>query len=248
MAPPDFSSLGYWETRFLGGHEPSSGFEWLSTPSALQQLVLEWHSSLPATSSFPPKILHIGSGTSSLSNSLRTWLSPSIPPINILNVDYSPTAVVWGKAKEVEEFGEAQQEGEGMSWGVVDLLDPVQLQQVLATTSSASPWSLIIEKSTSDALSCGPLLDNGVVEPLTILARNLARIAPEGGTWLALSYSSDRFPKENLEGHWVVEKVVKVSARSGREGKEGEGETKVGVPVVEHGIYVLKRTGKVVEV
>ena len=66
---------------------------------------------------------------------------------------------------------------------------------------------------------------------------------------MALSYSSDRFPKENLEGYWVVEKVVKVSARSGREGKEGEeGETKVGVPVVEHGIYVLRRTVKVVGV
>lgn len=131
-----------------------------------------------------------------------------------------------------------------MSWGVVDLLDPLELQQVLDTTSSTSPWSLIIEKSTSDALSCGPLLEG--IEPLTVLARNLGRISPEGGTWLALSYSSDRFPKENLEGYWVVEKVVKVSARSGREGKAGE--EKVGVPVVEHGIYVLKRTGKAVEV
>lgn len=76
----------------------------------------------------------------------------------------------------------------------------------------------------------------------------MARVCREGATWLALSYSSDRFPRENLGGLWDVERVVKVKARSGREDKEEEEGAKekvvVGVPMVEHGIYVLRRTGR----
>ncbi|KAI0094268.1 hypothetical protein BDY19DRAFT_912032, partial [Irpex rosettiformis] len=142
-------------------------------------------------------------------------------------------------------------------------------------------FGIVVDKSTSDAISCGedisfgketlttdthhlsihPMLlklvsqiDDGtslVLEPLEILAVHLASLVEPGGLWIALSYSSHRFPfltvKENGEDKtrrdgpklldasrfWEVEKVEQVDALSGGN---------VYAPTVQHHLYMLRRT------
>jgi hypothetical protein len=290
---PEYATKSYWENRFTSpSAEPPTGFDWLAPPSVFQDLLLE---SLAATDPShldladqsipsPPRILHIGSGTSNLSFELREWLclsstdlpSPSrpsrilpssIPPSAITNVDFSPAAISWGRAREMSRFEAfSAAPNESMVWQVVDLLSPSDLVSTLPSPSI--PYSIIIEKSTSDALSCGhplplPPLPNfsahlsaptsplasssastsvSLLPPIQVLARNLALVTRPSSIWLAMSYSLYRFSDpELLGGLWDVVRCVEVDAPV-EEGKEG-GEV-VGRPTVKHGIWVLRRTAK----
>lgn len=238
--PPDFSSLTYWTHRFTSV-EPPTGFEWLSPPSSLYALFVS-HLNHPASE---PRVLHIGSGTSSLSNELRSWVEEKgLEAGRVVNVDYSDVAVEWGRAREVETFGseQGQEHKERMGWAVVDLLSASSVQGLLSKEEEDNNhdlFTLIIEKSTSDALSCGPLIAPDNTEPLLVLARNLALVSAPGAVWLAMSYSLMRFDESVLGGWWEIEEVVRVPV-------EDKEDAAVGRPIVEHGIWVLRRTRKVV--
>lgn len=56
---------------------------------------------------------------------------------------------------------------------------------------SGGGWDLIIDKSTADAISCGPLIDD--VEPINVLCNNLAEVTRKGTRWISTSYSPTRF-------------------------------------------------------
>ena len=158
--PPQFSSKSYWDSRFAS--EPGS-FDWLLPASALDSLLRSTLASCPLSN---PQILHIGCGTSWLSFHLRAHVGK---PDQVLNLDFSETAVELGRIKEAdiyaedeiggravlssaEEWRKGQSEREGMRWATADLLDFSSL--VSATGSSAPQFSLILDKSTSDAIAC----------------------------------------------------------------------------------------------
>lgn len=79
----------------------------------------------------------------------------------------------------------------------VDMLDIVSLKGV-----TEGQWDLVIDKSTADAISCGPSItrptsalssETHSVPPLEVLCDNLARVTRKGGRWLSISYSATRF-------------------------------------------------------
>ena len=57
--------------------------------------------------------------------------------------------------------------------------------------NSGDGWDLIIDKSTADAISCGPPI--GDIEPINVLCSNLAKVTKKGTRWISISYSSTRF-------------------------------------------------------
>ncbi|KAF2197496.1 hypothetical protein GQ43DRAFT_466372 [Delitschia confertaspora ATCC 74209] len=100
-----------------------------------------------------------------------------------------------------------------MHWSFADLLSPSSLLSVC----QPSTYSLIVDKSTSDSISCADdivvplpypfytptsnpppskthLISREPVHPLHVLAIHLALVIKPGGRWIALSYSEDRFP------------------------------------------------------
>ena len=56
---------------------------------------------------------------------------------------------------------------------------------------SEGRWDLIIDKSTADAISCGPLIDE--IEPINVLCNNMAEVTKTGTRWISISYSPTRF-------------------------------------------------------
>jgi EEF1A lysine methyltransferase 4 len=98
-ATPSFESRQYWDSRFT--KSPQS-FDWLVPPSVLIPPLLTALSHDTPPSSSSTSILHIGCGTSSLSNLLRRHA----PPSTILNVDFSRRAIELGIQREREEFAD----------------------------------------------------------------------------------------------------------------------------------------------
>lgn len=206
--PPSFGSQEYWDARFSSNTEP---FEWLEAPTALDASIDE---ALGLNSENHPEILHIGCGTSLLSFHLRLHVADAK---QIHNLDYSNVAVALGQKRERKLAGADPSIGDithptYMRWDIVDLLDHNSLLHVC----SRSAYSLIIDKSTSDAISCaddiyvprpfpvtldpynptalGSTSTNEPIHPLYIMAVNLALVAKPGARWITLSYSDDRFP------------------------------------------------------
>ncbi|WWD18294.1 hypothetical protein CI109_102744 [Kwoniella shandongensis] len=66
-------------------------------------------------------------------------------------------------------------------------------------TGDDTPFNLIIDKSTSDAISCSsplPILSHdpkAPTDPVHRLVYNLSRVVPKGGRWLSVSYSDSRY-------------------------------------------------------
>ena len=156
---PQFSSKSYWQDRFTTS--PGT-FDWLLPASTLDPLLRTILSSNPHPT---PQILHIGCGSSWLSFHLRAHVES---PPQVLNVDFAEAAVELGRRKEAdlyrdeearedvlsscEAWGRDGEEKRGMRWTVADLLDFASL--AAAAGSSGPQFSLVIDKSTSDAIAC----------------------------------------------------------------------------------------------
>jgi hypothetical protein len=68
-------------------------------------------------------------------------------------------------------------------------LDALDLSDL--RNKSEGGWDLIIDKSTADAISCGPLIDD--IEPINVLCNNMAEVTKKGTRWISISYSPTRF-------------------------------------------------------
>lgn len=216
------------------------------------------------------RVLHIGSGTSDLSFALRRGRDRTVDrenesgtlDLDITNVDYSQAAVEWGMDRERALFGDVC-----MRWETLDLLDGAAAwwrrgEEGQGQEEGLGMFDVVLDKSTADAMACGepvkvsssgPDADEAEVHPVEVLALNLARVVVPGGLWISLSYSAWRFDflKDTRQGQgqgvgtlWGIERVENVEAKSGVEGTEKEG--LVGVPVIEHRLYVLRRSDIVV--
>ncbi|KAJ4987963.1 hypothetical protein SVAN01_06538 [Stagonosporopsis vannaccii] len=200
---PEFGSQDYWNQRFTTSTSP---FDWLSAPEALDPLVTE---ALSALDKDEPQILHVGCGSSLLSQHLKTHVKS---PKQVHNVDYSSVVIDAEQKRELEVEG--GNEGACGRWDAVDLLDHASLVK----TCGHGIYSVIVDKSTSDAISCADdvvcrlpyavnlnrrIASDGQVDieskempvyPLQLMAVHLALVAKPGAKWISLSYTSDRYP------------------------------------------------------
>ena len=199
---PSFGSQEYWDQRFTKETAP---FDWLSSPDALDPFIRE---ALQDVEDVKPQILHIGCGSSLLSHHLQNHVEV---PQQVHNVDYSKVVI---EAERKRELALRKDVNACMRWDAVDLLGHASLVQ--ACTRGA--YSIVIDKSTSDAISCAkdvvcpipyPITITkevtgsrrvGVepkeipIHPLHIMAVHLALVAKPGARWISLSYTSERYP------------------------------------------------------
>ncbi|CAE6457179.1 unnamed protein product [Rhizoctonia solani] len=235
---PDYSSHAYWQSRF----QNETHFEWLGPGDIILPHVARAFGQVPNINynegsdrwskvpdqpfngPGPKKILHIGSGTSQLSLVLRFLVSA-----RIINIDFEQSCLTQLRQSELTEYGDIKMEYEQL-----DMLDWEQVQTRLGEEAKV----LIIDKSTSDAISCGPdkcsPFSTSPISPVQILALHLAALSAPGSTWIILSYSTTRF--DDIGEFWNVETREKVIAESGQT-REG-----VCAPDVWHTLYVLRRT------
>ncbi|KZT74991.1 hypothetical protein DAEQUDRAFT_720195 [Daedalea quercina L-15889] len=294
--PSDYHLQSFWERRF----QTEPHFEWLGDgqDTLIPQLRAFLCTGLtpteyqPSDSEVrPPRLLHIGAGNSTLSEHVRsaydevyghsTW-DESI----IVNLDFSEAAVQNGRQAEIcRTRGDS---GNGMRWVQADVLQWGDLAALvdwqggpggsddakLARGREGERFTVVLDKSTSDAIACGEdivlttssswchpavrkiIESSGIsemkLEPVHLLALNLAALVGPGGVWIIVSYSSSRvsFLEKESGGrigtirtglYWSLDQHDTVDAPTGQ-GKEG-----VYAPPVQHHVYVLRRNGSRLE-
>ncbi|KAH9944256.1 uncharacterized protein BXZ73DRAFT_96749 [Epithele typhae] len=240
--PPDYESQAYWNARF----EDERHFEWLGdgADTLLPILRTDLLASLSSARSPappcltsptvdpaaraqpPPRLLHIGAGTSSLSERLRELyhelFGPAVDERALVHADYAAGLVARRRAAELARGGR-------MRWACVDALDWAQAQALLEGGVGGRAFAAVVDKSTSDAVSCGedlafgaptsrarlhPALRRGpsaggaaglVLEPMALFALHLAALVRPGGLWIALTFSAARFEfLVDAAHHYVV--------------------------------------------
>jgi EEF1A lysine methyltransferase 4 len=152
---PSYDAVEYWDAKYRREQDP---FDWLLPAHSLREALNTalTDCAKPDNTVPGPRILHIGSGTSLLSFSLRTL----VDDVSLVHhVDFSSEAVEWGR--ELEESmlrlanpGSPVPDSEKrMKWMQASLLSTHSLLQAGCEPSS---YSLIVDKSTADSVACGP--------------------------------------------------------------------------------------------
>jgi hypothetical protein len=246
---PSFGDLEYWNRRFT----KEDAFEWLADFTVLEPWLKR-----EITGRSCPQVLHIGCGSSALSMQLRDLVGS---PQQIHNVDYSEVVVEKNRQREHKLLCSSKASTEPCRWSTLNLLS---VSQVLDFRKSGKGYDMIVDKSTSDAISCSEdvlvalpyhFKTNGSsqvsqpterkVYPLHVLAVNLAFLARPGCSWVVLSYSADRFSYWN-DGHnaegmphpselWRLERHEKIE-------QSPDPDDTVHRPPVMHHLYILRRT------
>ncbi|OCH87461.1 hypothetical protein OBBRIDRAFT_796167 [Obba rivulosa] len=267
--PPEYQLASYWDDRFK--HEQH--FEWLGdgSDSILPHLEAYLRSTMIAPHVFPPRLLHIGAGSSTLSERIletyRQVLRDNVDGRLIVNMDFSEVSVRQGE--EVE--GKRRLESERMQWVQADALKWSDLLTLADGQNAEGYFAIIVDKSTSDAISCAddiplksspdlhPLLRSYVEEsilptgepmflhPVGLLALHLASLVRPGGIWISLSYSSSRFafldhPVENDMGSIHPGVFWALERVEGVEAPSGQQKTGINAPNVLHQVYIMRRT------
>lgn len=266
--PPEYHLESFWDDRF----KKEDHFEWLGDgsntilPPIRKYLQTEYARQ-------PPRVLHIGAGTSTLSGDILKLYKDHFRDGEfeeglVVNTDYSEVAVERGKSSHEENDKQIR-------WEKTDLMLWEEIRSLKRAQEHEAPFEIVVDKSTSDAISCneniklvGPkttrsdacppisnYFANGsdrmmALEPVELLALHTAALVRPRGIWIALSYSKYRFHfLEQLveedkcrevaaSRYWELEEVVGVDAPSGSR-KEG-----VFAPVIQHYVFVLRRTDR----
>ncbi|KAI0824988.1 hypothetical protein BC628DRAFT_1320827 [Trametes gibbosa] len=268
--PPDYELQSYWQKRFVD----ESHFEWLGDGKEtilphIRAYLLGQQSTSGGKSSTPARLLHIGAGTSSLSERLRELYidvyGNDVDERQIVNADFVEE-LVEGKRK-AEEVRAGNSLRKGMQWVCADALNWPDLHRLVESDSDL--FDMVIEKSTSDAISCGEDVSFGQAStsaglhpafskylethpekvinfsPVEVFAIHLASLVRPGGLWVALTFSSNRFPflslSENCErmsprgaDYWSLERVVAADAPTGAQ-------KDVHAPAVQHSVCLIRR-------
>jgi hypothetical protein len=250
---PSFGDLEYWNKRFT----KEENFEWLADFTVLEPC-LKRAVAERSGSRERPQVLHIGCGSSALSMQLRDLVDS---PQQIHNVDYSEVVVEKNRQREHELLSASKASTELCRWSTLDLLS---MTQVLEFAKLGKGYDVIVDKSTSDAISCSEdvfvelpyrISTNsssrvsrpfkGTVYPLHVLAIHLAYLARPGSAWVILSYSADRFSywKDDITTGvlphpsqlWSLERHEKIE-------QSPDPNDTVHRPPVMHHLYILRRT------
>ncbi|KAH9835916.1 uncharacterized protein C8Q71DRAFT_763951 [Rhodofomes roseus] len=286
--PSEYHLQSFWEQRFTT--EPH--FEWLGDgqetllPRLRTFLCAEAASRAHRTANTPPRLLHIGAGSSTLSQRIleayeESYGQASWDESTIVNLDFSEVAVQNGQQAEIARTQEGA--GRSMRWVQADVLQWGDLAPLVDWRHglgdvNGGPFALVVDKSTSDAIACGedivltaspsrchpaiqrhiPTSDipGGRVDPVALLALNLAPLVRPGGLWIILSFSSSRVSflgrrdTKNTRSsmtldpalYWSLEEHDTVDAPTGLS-KEG-----VHAPPVQHHVYILRRSSKLLDI
>jgi hypothetical protein len=215
--PPEYADRSFWEARFT----KEQHCEWLGAGEPLLKYVRAHLEALRRSKPDNiPTTLHIGAGTSLMSESILDLYERLgyTDGMAIMNTDFAAEAIA--KAKRARESSRTSGlrsmwiKADALSWG-----DMISLSSKYHDDGGGGPaFDAVVDKSTSDAISCGPdivlrldpnnqsrnqhpaliaaLKDQNevVLEPLQLLALHLAAIVRPGGLWAVLSYSANRFP------------------------------------------------------
>ncbi|KAI0403338.1 S-adenosyl-L-methionine-dependent methyltransferase [Xylaria palmicola] len=203
----DFEKQSYWRDRFAA----ETSFEWLA-PSATFMPFIEPHLLRRRGSSTgaPPRILHLGSGTSDLHAHFRMRGYR-----DLTNVDYEPLALERGREIEERAFGDVR-----MGYEVADVTR--LCEDLDLGLGHETRFDVVVDKSTVDAVACG-----GEEQLRDMIAGVRACLAPDG-IWISLSYSAGRFQLDGLP--FDVEVIGKIPTPK----------TKVTDPDVYHWCYLLR--------
>lgn len=213
--PPDYELQSYWNARF----QNELHFEWLGDGSDTILPHLRSYLQDPCVPSRPARLLHIGAGTSSLSERIRELYrnvyGPQVDERAIVNVDFAENLVA--REREKEAMRAVGGLGTGMRWVCADALKWRELEAALdlGEEGQGRTFDLVVDKSTSDAISCAEDVSylspsagfHRVLEeiraaqtsqklsipPVELLAVHLASLTRPGGLWVALTFSSNRF-------------------------------------------------------
>ncbi|KAI8824647.1 hypothetical protein BJ741DRAFT_584140 [Chytriomyces cf. hyalinus JEL632] len=219
----DFSSQAFWDDRFI--HEEE--FEWLVSSNVLADHCISTMNENLGEGATIPSLLHIGSGTSLVSNALRSKL----PHAKIINLDYAQLAIEKGKRMELSQFGNIR-----MGWIVANLLDWISLRDALSVESmdasqASGKFDLIVEKGAADAISCGAdvhvQLDDAVNAVLPPTKNALSE--------------ADRF----ICKLWSIVKVLNVKpiqSETTSDRASDQNASIVHTPEIFHTLYILERT------
>ncbi|WRT67596.1 uncharacterized protein IL334_004568 [Kwoniella shivajii] len=162
-------------------------------------------------------ILHFGSGTSSLGSTLHRHLNDTnLSRKRKLNLNlhsnfqvYDSDYVPLPKSVPVLSTSTTSATPSTITTNSVSDDVPFILQDVLSIESLlktlpkslCKKWDLLIDKSTSDAISCSshlpnhehPIYGESPVDPVERLAWNLSKVTGKGARWISISYSTDRY-------------------------------------------------------
>ncbi|ROW02510.1 hypothetical protein VMCG_06002 [Cytospora schulzeri] len=181
--PVDFEKQEYWHKRFA----TETKFEWLATSEEFFNILKTDEDFARLDPSSP--ILQIGFGTSDLANWLRKHGC-----LDVLNVDYEPTAIDRGKQLEKAEFHDVR-----MRYAVADATQ-LDLPQ---------KFHFVLDKSTVDCVSCGG------EEPILRMCQGVKRHLSHGGFWISMSYSKWRFDIDGLPFH--CQEIARIPTRKLKE-------------------------------
>lgn len=199
----DYSSRSYWEDRL--NKERDEGFEWLvPTPTILPILasVLE---GISGRHDAPLNVLHFGCGSSSLGIEIMRQHGKRVL---VYDADYACT----GTKPSTKPASLANPTFINM--------DVLSLES-LCSSAPSTGWDILVDKSTADAISCGPSIDindsqpqqvgrRRKRDPIHVLCYNLSQVTRVGGLWISVSYSATRydFLSDGAVPFWrVVERV-----------------------------------------
>ncbi|OBZ68384.1 hypothetical protein A0H81_11505 [Grifola frondosa] len=265
--PPDYELQSYWNDRFKDEYH----FEWLDDgrETILPHLRAHLRSQSRANPPHPPRLLHIGAGTSSLSERIRELyrdvFGDNVNEQVIVNADFAETLVRRKSEAEVKRAAEGG--GRGMRWMLADVLKWDESKQLL--DGQQGLFDVVVDKSTSDSVSCcgdvsfafsnrsfHPLLnlhltpdpsprDAITLSPVELLALHLASLVQPGGLWLALSFSSTRFCfLEKQKAGAPVDPALywTIQEVDTVDAPTGLERSDVHAPAVKHYLYVIRRS------
>ncbi|KAL1873375.1 hypothetical protein Plec18167_006426 [Paecilomyces lecythidis] len=241
---PDYDDPGFWDTRFATGQDVG---EWLNSGETLIETVLsDLEKRQPIESGSGeqrrPRVLHLGPGVSRLGSKLRD---------KFVERGWRGDGIV--------EFESGKEAAHAMHWVRADLRSWSDLSSALM---GFSPFDIIMDKSTSDAIATGvdevftsssaddqasvcptvrQILDRREnsdisLAPVELLALHLVSLTQKGTTWLALSYSTMRFDNfPYLAEYW------KVLSRTPLQAPAGQTASSAYTPQIFHWLYILQR-------
>ncbi|ROV87138.1 hypothetical protein VSDG_09999 [Cytospora chrysosperma] len=181
--PADFEKQEYWHNRFA----TETNFEWLTTSKEFMDILKNDEAFARLDPCSP--ILQLGFGTSDLANWLRKHGF-----LNVLNIDYEPTAIDRGKQLEKIEFHDVR-----MRYAVADATQ-LDLPQT---------FDCVLDKSTADCISCGG------EEALLRMCQGVKEHLAPGGFWISISYSRWRFDIDGLPLH--CQEIARIPTKKLRE-------------------------------
>jgi hypothetical protein len=269
--PPEYADESFWDKRFTKERR----FEWLGSGDPLLSHIrshLEDRKRASDNLLHLPLTLHIGAGTSLLSEGIIDLYEDLsfVGDVAVVNTDFAAEAVANAERAAMP----VRSSGLRSVWIKVDALswtDNLGLARRFEGGDGTQTFDVVVDKSTSDAISCGhdlvfrrsatkdehPAIGSVVsaqgevvLEPLQLLALHLAAIVRPEGVWVVLSYSADRFPflqqgaaEESQQSPELdASRWWTVETVDEVEAPSGQQREGVHAPQVTHRAYVLRRT------